>query len=147
MNLIKNTSLIIALTFAFIASGSALRSADNAAPLPPMPQLPVLEQLAEFLGLSADQVNTLIPIVTKGKNELVALEAKGLPKAQSIPEATKIVKATNDEIRKHLTPEQLQKFDALMEEARKKLKEEMMKRANMGGSAPPTGTPPAGGTP
>jgi hypothetical protein len=141
MNLLRKASRIVTLSCAFVALGSALRAADVAPPAPAMPQLPVLEQLADYLGLNPEQVKALVPVVTKGKADLVALDAKGLSKVQMVQEATKIVKATNDEIRKQLTPEQLKKFDDLMAEAKKKLQEEAMKRSGLGGALPATGTP------
>ena len=71
----------------------------------------IRERLATGLTLTEDQQRRLDPILQDSRQQLVALQAQGLPDAERRARSQKIREATRTRIRTILTPEQAQRYD------------------------------------
>ena len=71
----------------------------------------IRERLVRGLALSEDQQRRLDPILQDSRQQLVALQAPGLPEAERRTRAQKVREATRVRIRTLLTPEQQARYD------------------------------------
>jgi Spy/CpxP family protein refolding chaperone len=119
---------VLSIGLAFSASARADDPSSPPTPPPPAPTGPadgtapqrhhhqgyVLADLTEKLGLTADQQKTVGSIIDDGKSQ-----SKGVRSDETLSRDDKrakmgaIMKATHDQIRAALTPDQQKQFDAL----------------------------------
>lgn len=130
----KLTLLAIA-TAVLLPVTSHLRAADPVPPTPPAnpPAEPGakreragggqrgdrLEMMKEQLSLTPEQVEKIKPILEKDREKLTALRSdEALTQEQKRAKMQEIIKASAEEIKPILTPEQVEKWKAQMEKRR-----------------------------
>ena len=69
-----------------------------------------MEKLAHALGLTPQQKASLKPIIQQRRAEMMAIRKESLPKEQKMAQMKAIRKASNQQIKSILTPEQQQKL-------------------------------------
>jgi len=78
-----------------------------------------MEKLAQALGLTPQQRESLRPILQQRHAQMMAIRKESLPEPQKMAQIKAVRKASNAQIKNILTPEQLRKLMVFMKEHRR----------------------------